>query len=79
MSLTIPEFIATLPRPRSIKTVRRWISLGQVYPPPEKFGREYIFEDNAVYTGNKNNSTYSTSGNNPLIKRIKNGRTEKNR
>lgn len=77
MPLTISEFITTLPRPRSVKTVRRWICNGMIYPPPEKFGREYIIADDAVYTGSTG-IIPSSNRNNKLLSRVKNGRTEKN-
>lgn len=77
MPLTIPEFINTLPRPRSVKTVRRWICNGMIYPPPEKFGREYIIADNAVYTGSAR-AIKDSNQTNKLLSRVKHGRAEKN-
>ncbi|AUW39935.1 excisionase [Serratia liquefaciens] len=33
----------------SIKTLRRWARSGNIYPAPEKHGREYRVKPNAIY------------------------------
>ncbi|MGP2880587.1 excisionase [Serratia marcescens] len=33
----------------SIKTLRRWARRGNIYPAPEKHGREYRVKPNAIY------------------------------
>ena len=71
MYLTLPEWNARQPRPRSHETVRRWVRECRIYPPPMKYGREYLFEENAV----KVDSGGIPSGN--LLKRITNGKKAK--
>ncbi|AHG22156.1 excisionase [Chania multitudinisentens RB-25] len=36
-------------KPPSIKTLRRWARNGNIYPAPEKHGREYRVQENAIY------------------------------
>lgn len=36
-------------KPHSIKTLRRWARSGNIYPAPEKHGREYRVQPGAIY------------------------------
>ncbi|HFI5334011.1 TPA: excisionase [Serratia liquefaciens] len=63
----------------SIKTLRRWARSGNIYPAPEKHGREYRVKPNAIYIQPKSfnlaralqkNGTIEVP---PLIERIING------
>ncbi|HAC6881518.1 TPA_asm: excisionase [Salmonella enterica subsp. enterica serovar Java] len=71
MYLTLPEWNARQPRPRSLETVRRWVRECRISPPPIKDGREYLFHEAAVKINNSSTITGS------LVKRIKNGKKEK--
>ncbi|WP_229011631.1 excisionase [Paraburkholderia gardini] len=33
----------------AIRTARLWIKAGKIYPPPQKVGRAYYVEQNAVF------------------------------
>lgn len=69
--LTLAEWNARQPRPKSAETVRRWVRECRIVPAPVKDGREYLFEENAVKI---NPAQMQTSG---LLKRIRNGESKK--
>jgi predicted site-specific integrase-resolvase len=35
--------------PPAISTARAWVRQGKIYPPPQKIGRAYYVEENAVF------------------------------
>ena len=71
MYLTLPEWNARQPRPRSLETVRRWVRECRIAPPPKKDGREYLFHESAV----KVDITQPATGG--LLKRIRDGQKKK--
>ncbi|EDX0371718.1 excisionase [Salmonella enterica] len=56
--------------------VRRLVREGLIYPPPEKYGRAYLFEETAIRL-KSHNQTASGITSNSLYRRIINGRKEK--
>lgn len=79
--LTIPEFIARLPRLRSVEQVRRWIREGKIQPAPILDGREYLIDPTAE---KRDPTEIKRSGNahpanHSLMTRIKNGKEKKTR
>jgi hypothetical protein len=36
-------------RPPSSRTLRRWAENGNIFPPPKKYGRPYMVQENARY------------------------------
>ncbi|MBH3005906.1 excisionase [Serratia ureilytica] len=64
----------------SIKTLRRWARSGNIYPAPEKHGREYRVKPNAIYIKPKSFNlarALQKTGEievSPLIERIINGK-----
>ncbi|MEQ0277296.1 excisionase [Klebsiella sp. CN_Kp100] len=67
MYLTLQEWNARQPIPRSLETVRRWVRECLIYPAPKKVGRDYVFHEKArrVERPAKANS---------IIKRINDGK-----
>lgn len=41
-----------------IKTLRRWVREGKIFPAPRKDGRTYFVEHNARYVGSYSSSEY---------------------
>ncbi|HBC7418504.1 TPA: excisionase [Serratia marcescens] len=79
--LTIPEFIARLPKPRSVEQVRRWIRAGKIQPPPILNGREYLIDPAAEKRDPSQIKHFGNTrpDNNSLTTRIKNGKEKKTR
>lgn len=71
--ISLKEWNDSLNRPKSMRTIYRWVEDGKIYPPPEKIGRDYEVDMNASYidpiTFNR-----KTGIANSLVKRIKDGR-----
>lgn len=70
--ITLKEWNARQPRPRSLEQVRRWVRNGKIFPAPVLDGREYLFEEGA-----KKISAHSTGTANSLLNRVKNGKKQK--
>ena len=46
--ITLKEWYARQPRPRSLESVRRWVRESKIYPAPKKDGVEYLFQETAI-------------------------------
>ncbi|QHM71328.1 excisionase [Mixta intestinalis] len=50
MQITLTEWADNhYTTPPNINTLRRWARNGNFYPPPEKHGRQYYIDPNAIY------------------------------
>ncbi|HEY3982470.1 excisionase [Cedecea sp.] len=55
--------------PPTLPTLQRWARNGNIYPPPEKHGKQYRVREDAIYI---NPRTFALSNHKPLIDRIMN-------
>ncbi|MEK0204476.1 excisionase [Klebsiella michiganensis] len=69
--ITLKEWNARQPRPRSLETVRRWVRQSKIYPAPKKDGVEYLFQETAVKVEPSQSSTCN------LLRRITGGKKKK--
>ncbi|HDT4879768.1 TPA: excisionase [Klebsiella michiganensis] len=69
--ITLKEWNARQPRPRSLETVRRWVRQSKIYPAPKKDGVEYLFQETAIKVEPSQSSTCG------LLRRMTNGKKKK--
>lgn len=55
-------------KPHSIRTLRSWAASGLIQPQPQKHGREYMVQENAVYC-----SAMKAANDDPVLEQILNG------
>jgi hypothetical protein len=70
--LTLREWNALQPIQLCEEQIRRDIRNGKIYPPPQKYGRSYVFDESATRINIKNPPTQKSS----LSGRIKHGRSQ---
>jgi len=71
MFLTLEEWDRkNFSKPHSLNTLRCWARTGQIYPQPQKVGREYQVDENSRYVDIRK---YDTKIDAPVVRRVFNG------
>lgn len=67
-------------KPHDIRTLRRWVREGRIYPKPEKVGREYQVRPDAVYLPKQGAEPVTViESKDPIVNEILSGKTQNRR